>query len=204
MYHQALWAILQQSEILLAQGYVQAAFELLDSADQLIEDQQLHQVPLHEFALRLRAQILWCWNRLDEAEACAYKGLQVLENQPPSKHLHSYSMLARVAVSRGELDKAAKHIEHIEHLLRESVYHVDWTANASLSLLLYWQAKHELTHTKEWLNQAVRPDTACNHFSQLQWRNIARAHLHLGQYEQARQATDFFASRSQSGQLGDR
>lgn len=201
VYHQALWAILQQSEILLAQGYVQAAFELLDSADQLIEDQQLHQVPLHEFALRLRAQILWCWNRLDEAEACAYKGLQVLENQPPSKHLHSYSMLSRVAVSRGELDKAAKHIEHIEHLLRESVYHVDWTANASLSLLLYWQAKHELPHMEEWLHQAVRPASACNHFSQLQWRNIARAHLHLGQYDQARQAIDFLRREANQANL---
>ncbi|ODP96170.1 transcriptional regulator MalT [Salinivibrio sp. SS3] len=201
VYHQALWAILQQSEILLAQGYVQAAFELLDSADQLIEDQQLHQVPLHEFALRLRAQILWCWNRLDEAEACAYKGLQVLENQPPSKHLHSYSMLARVAVSRGELDKAAKSIEHIEHLLRESVYHVDWTANASLSLLLYWHAKNELTNMDEWLHQAVRPATACNHFSQLQWRNIARAHLHLGQYDQARQAVDFLRREANRANL---
>ena len=27
VYHQALWAILQQSEILIAQGYVQAAYE---------------------------------------------------------------------------------------------------------------------------------------------------------------------------------
>ncbi|WBA16774.1 HTH-type transcriptional regulator MalT [Salinivibrio proteolyticus] len=191
VYHQALWAILQQSEILLAQGYVQAAFELLDSADKLIEDQQLHQVPLHEFALRLRAQILWCWHRLDEAEVCAHKGLRVLETQPPSKHLHSYSMLARVAISRGELDKASKYIDHIEHLLRESVYHVDWTANASLSLLLYWQAKHELTNIDEWLHQAVRPDTACNHFCQLQWRNIARAYLQLGHHDKAREALAF-------------
>ncbi|MDW1632000.1 transcriptional regulator MalT, partial [Vibrio sp. Y176] len=41
VYHQARWAILQQSEILIAQGYVQAAFELQDSAFRLIEDQQL-------------------------------------------------------------------------------------------------------------------------------------------------------------------
>ncbi|NMT56350.1 transcriptional regulator MalT, partial [Vibrio parahaemolyticus] len=106
VYHQALWAILQQSEILIAQGYVQAAFELQDSAFRLIEDQQLQHVPLHEFLLRIRAQVLWCWNRLDEAEECAYKGLQILENHSPSKHLHSYSMLARIAIGRGELDKA--------------------------------------------------------------------------------------------------
>ncbi len=102
VYHQALWAILQQSEILIAQGYVQAAFELQDSAFRLIEEQQLQHVPLHEFLLRVRAQVLWCWNRLDEAEECAYKGLQILENHAPSKHLHSYSMLARIAIGRGE------------------------------------------------------------------------------------------------------
>jgi len=96
VYHQALWALLQQSEILIAQGYVQAAYEVQDNAFKLIEEHQLHQLPLHEFLLRVRAQILWCWNRLDEAEECAYKGLDVLGNHSPSKHLHSYSMLARI------------------------------------------------------------------------------------------------------------
>ncbi|MEF1183748.1 HTH-type transcriptional regulator MalT, partial [Vibrio sinaloensis] len=84
VYHQALWAMLQQSEILIAQGYVQAAYEVQDNAFKLIEEQQLQQVPLHEFLLRVRAQILWCWNRLDEAEECAYKGLDILGNHSPS------------------------------------------------------------------------------------------------------------------------
>ncbi|EMQ2876511.1 HTH-type transcriptional regulator MalT [Vibrio navarrensis] len=201
VYHQALWAILQQSEILIAQGYVQAAFELQDSAFKLIEDQQLQHVPLHEFLLRIRAQVLWCWNRLDEAEECAYKGLQILENHAPSKHLHSYSMLARIAIGRGELDRAGKFIEHIQHLMKQSTYHVDWTANASLSLILYWQAKGNMTATQEWLNSAVRPETASNHFCQLQWRNIARAHINLGQYPEARQALDFLQSEANRSRL---
>lgn len=179
VYHQALWAILQQSEIMIAQGYVQAAFELQDSGFRLIEDQQLQHVPLHEFLLRIRAQVLWCWNRLDEAEECSYKGLQILENHSPSKHLHSYSMLARIAIGRGELDKAGKFIEHIQHLMKQSTYHVDWTANASLSLILFWQARGNTEAIQEWLNTAVRPESACNHFLQLQWRNIARAHINL-------------------------
>ncbi|MFZ3465659.1 HTH-type transcriptional regulator MalT [Vibrio harveyi] len=191
VYHQALWAILQQSEIMIAQGYVQAAFELQDSGFRLIEDQQLQHVPLHEFLLRIRAQVLWCWNRLDEAEECSYKGLQILENHSPSKHLHSYSMLARIAIGRGELDKAGKFIEHIQHLMKQSTYHVDWTANASLSLILFWQARGNTEAIQEWLNTAVRPESACNHFLQLQWRNIARAHINLGQYDEARQALDF-------------
>ncbi|MCR9585542.1 HTH-type transcriptional regulator MalT [Vibrio alginolyticus] len=201
VYHQALWAILQQSEILIAQGYVQAAFELQDSAFRLIEDQQLQHVPLHEFLLRIRAQVLWCWNRLDEAEECAYKGLQILENHSPSKHLHSYSMLARIAIGRGELDKAGKFIEHIQHLMKQSTYHVDWTANASLSLILFWQARGNTDAMQEWLNTAVRPESACNHFSQLQWRNIARAHINLGQYTDARAALDFLQGEARRTNL---
>lgn len=201
VYHQALWAQLQQSEILIAQGYVQAAFEIQESAFKLIEEQQLHQVPMHEFLLRVRAQVLWCWNRLDEAEECAYKGIDVLGNIDPSKHLHSYSMIARIAIGRGELDKASKVIEQIQHLMKQSTYHVDWTANASLSLLLYWQARNDIESIEQWLETATRPEEACNHFSQLQWRNIARAQINLGQYEQAQVTLDFLDKEAKQHQL---
>ena len=157
VYHQALWALLQQSEILIAQGFVQAAYEVQDNAFKLIEEHQLQQLPLHEFLLRIRAQVLWCWNRLDEAEECAYKGIDVLGSHEPSKHLHSYSMLARIAVGRGEIDKASKFIDHILHLLSQSTYHVDWTANASLSLLLYWQARGDTDSIQHWFKQRNPP-----------------------------------------------
>ncbi|KOO03248.1 HTH-type transcriptional regulator MalT [Vibrio nereis] len=201
VYHQALWAMLQQSEILIAQGYVQAAYEVQDNAFKLIEEQQLQQVPLHEFLLRVRAQILWCWNRLDEAEECAYKGLDVLGRHSPSKHLHSYSMLARIAVGRGELDKAGKFIEQIVHLQKQSVYHVDWTANASLSLILFWQARGDLESIQQWLETTVRPKQACNHFTQLQWRNIARAQINLGLYEDAINTLSFMQQQANENHL---
>ncbi|NOH97174.1 HTH-type transcriptional regulator MalT [Vibrio sp. 99-70-13A1] len=201
VYHQALWAILQQSEILIAQGYVQAAFELQDSAFKLIEEHQLQYVPLHEFLLRVRAQIFWCWNRLDESEECCYKGLDILGHHSPSKHLHSYSMLARISLSRGEIDKAAKFIDQIQHLLRQSTYHVDWTANASLSLILFWQVKGNKEAIQEWLNAAARPETASNHFCQLQWRNIVRAHIYLDQFEEAETALNFLKNEAAKSQL---
>lgn len=201
VYHQALWAMLQQSEILIAQGYVQAAYEVQDNAFKLIEEQHLQQVPLHEFLLRIRAQILWCWNRLDEAEECAYKGLDVLGNHDPSKHLHSYSMLARIAIGRGELDKAAKFIDQIVHLMKQSTYHVDWTANASLSLILFWQARGDLDAIQQWLATTSRPQKACNHFTQLQWRNIARAHINLGEFAKAEETLAFLQQEAQEYQL---
>ncbi|MDN3681990.1 HTH-type transcriptional regulator MalT [Vibrio tapetis subsp. quintayensis] len=183
---QALWALLQQSEILIAQGFVQAAYEVQDSAFKLVEEHHLHQLPLHEFLLRLRAQVLWCWNRLDEAEECAYKGIDVLGKSDPSKHLHSYSMLARLALARGELDKASRFIEQIQHLLQQSHYHIDWTANASLSLLLYWQTRGDNSAIEKWLTEAIRPVNYSNHFYQLQWRNIARAQAALGLCDDAK------------------
>lgn len=201
LYHQALWALLQQSEILVAQGFVQAAYEMQDNGFKLIEEQKLQQLPMHEFLLRSRAQILWCWNRLDEAEECSYKGIEVLGKSDPSKHLHSYSMLARVAIGRGELDKAARFMEQIEHLLDHSTYHLDWTANASLSQILYWQARNDIESTKRWLAKATRPADAKNHFLQLQWRNIARAQLYIGDYEAASESLAFLHKEAETAVL---
>ncbi|MDO6542132.1 HTH-type transcriptional regulator MalT [Photobacterium sanguinicancri] len=185
VYHQALWALLQQSEILVAQGYIQSAYELLDQAFKLVKEQHLQQVPLHEFLLRLRAQILWCWNRLEEAEECAHKSLEVLAPFDETKSLHAYSMLARIAITRGELDKGARYLDLCNSLVERSEYHIDWRANADFANILYWQAKDDNQSLADWLKQAERPEGGCNHFQQLQWRNIARTHLTLGEYDQA-------------------
>ncbi len=201
VYHQALWAMLQQSEILIAQGYVQAAFEVQENAFKLVEEHQLQQVPMHEFLLRLRAQVFWCWNRLDEAEECSYKGLNILCDASQSKHLHCYSMLARISIARGEIDKASKFIDKITHLLKQSIYHVDWTANASLSLILFWQARDDMESMQHWLETTPKPKDACNHFTQLQWRNMARAQINLGMFDQASETLSFLQQQANSNQL---
>ncbi len=74
VWHYALWSIIQQSEILFAQGFLQAAWESQEKAFQLVREQHLEQLPMHEFLLRIRSQLLWAWARLDEAEACARRG----------------------------------------------------------------------------------------------------------------------------------
>lgn len=201
IFHQALWAILQQSEILRAQGFVQAAFDLQHSAFILVEEQKLQQVPLYEFLLRNRAQIFWCWNRLDEAQECAYKSITVLGNIDPSKHLHCYSMLARIAVCRGELDNATRFIEKIQHLTQQSTYHVDWTANASLPLLMYWQARGDSKSVQHWLDTTIHPEEANNHFLQLQWRNIVRALIFTEQYEKAKETLSILQSNAKDSSL---
>lgn len=87
VWHYALWSLIQQSEILFAQGFLQAAWENQEKAFQLIREQHLEQLPMHEFLLRIRAQLLWAWSRLDEAESCARQGLNVLSSFQPQQQL---------------------------------------------------------------------------------------------------------------------
>lgn len=185
VYHQALWALLQQSEIQLARGYGQAAFELLEAAELLIKEQHLQQLPLHEFMLRIKAQILWCWNKLDEAEQCTHNALEVMSPYEESRCLHCYSMLVRIAVTRGELDKAARYLETVNQLQQTNRYHADWLANSDFASLLYWEATDNVAAVKSWLKDAQEPENTVNHFQQLQARNIARACLFIGDIERA-------------------
>ncbi|OLQ93232.1 transcriptional regulator MalT [Vibrio panuliri] len=185
VHHQALWAILQQSEVLFAKGYLQAAFDVQESGFQLIQDQQLEQNLLHEFLLRSRAQLLFSWNRLDDAEQCVKQALSVLHSQPDKLSLHSYALLARIALCRGDMDKAARYIAEVELRMSHEFYHLDGSAHADLAMLLFWQAKQDHDAIKLWLDNAQLINPASNHFSQLQGRNIARAQLALGLYPQA-------------------
>ncbi|BAN94921.1 MalT protein [Plautia stali symbiont] len=78
-WHYALWSLIQQSEILFAQGFLQSAWEIQEKAFVLVSEQHLANFPLHEFLLRIRAQLMWAWGRLDEAEHAARAGIKVLK-----------------------------------------------------------------------------------------------------------------------------
>ncbi|WP_413111770.1 HTH-type transcriptional regulator MalT [Thaumasiovibrio sp. DFM-14] len=187
VYQQALWSILQQAEILVAQGYVQAAFELLENGKKIVDDHQLTHEPLHEFLLRLQAQIYWCWNRLEEAEHCAIQSIQVLSHYNETRRLHAYSMLAKIALLRGERDKAERYINLCSELIALEDYHIDWLANANQAQMMFWQQTEDTEAIANWLTLTPKPDSAVNHFEQLQWRNIARAQMLVGHYDKASQ-----------------
>ena len=105
VWHYALWSLIQQSEILFAQGFLQAAWENQEKAFQLIREQHLEQLPMHEFLLRIRAQLLWAWSRLDEAESCARQGLNVLSSFQPQQQLQCLALLVQCSLARGDLGK---------------------------------------------------------------------------------------------------
>ncbi|HEY0211104.1 HTH-type transcriptional regulator MalT [Acerihabitans sp.] len=190
VYHYALWALLQQSEILIAQGYLQAAYEIQDKAFTLVSEQHLEQLPMHEFLLRLRAQLLWSWARLDEAEQAASAGLKVLEGAEPQQQLQCLAMLAKIALARGDFANARSHLHRCENLMSGGQYHSDWVTNADKPRVLFWQQTGDTDAAARWLGQTVKPDNVDNHFLQGQWRNIARAQILLGQFDEAEVVLD--------------
>ncbi|MBV6819002.1 HTH-type transcriptional regulator MalT [Rahnella sp. PD12R] len=189
-YHYALWALLQQSEILIAQGFLQAAFEMQDRAFELVREQHLEQLPMHEFLLRLRSQLLWSWSRLDDAEDAARQGLDVLTNFQPQQQLQCLAMLAKCSLARGQLDNAHHHLQRCESLLKTGQYHIDWMTNTDKPRVIYWQMIGDKTAARQWLQQARKPDMADNHFQQGQWRNIARVQILLEQFDEAEVVLD--------------
>jgi len=189
-YHYALWALLQQSEILIAQGFLQAAFEMQDRAFELVREQHLEQLPMHEFLLRLRSQLLWSWSRLDDAEDAARQGLDVLTNFQPQQQLQCLAMLAKCSLARGQLDNAHHHLQRCESLLKTGQYHIDWLTNTDKPRVIYWQMIGDKAAARQWLQQARKPHMADNHFQQGQWRNIARVQILLEQFDEAEVVLD--------------
>lgn len=185
VWHYALWSLIQQSEILFAQGFLQAAWENQEKAFQLIREQHLEQLPMHEFLLRIRAQLLWAWSRLDEAESCARQGVDVLSGFQPQQQLQCLALLVQCSLARGDLDNARNHLNRLENLLGNGQYHSDWVSNADKVRVIYWQMTGDKKSAANWLRQTPKPEFANNHFLQSQWRNIARAQILLGELEPA-------------------
>ncbi|AXF61594.1 HTH-type transcriptional regulator MalT [Leclercia sp. J807] len=185
VWHYALWSLIQQSEILFAQGFLQAAWETQEKAFNLIRDQHLEQLPMHEFLLRIRAQLLWAWARLDEAESTARLGVNVLSTYQPQQQLQCLGLLVQCSLARGDLDNARNHLNRLENLLGNGQYHSDWVSNADKVRVIYWQMTGDKKSAANWLRQTPKPAFANNHFLQSQWRNIARAQILLGEFEPA-------------------
>ncbi|WP_373766895.1 HTH-type transcriptional regulator MalT [Glaesserella sp.] len=180
-YHYWLWSKLQQAEILSAQGFWQSAYDLLKETTQ--QTKAFHQIPMNEFLLRLRGQILWEWHHLDQAEAMANAGIDVLEKR--EEQIYCVALLAKISLTKGDLANASRLIEQCQELLSRSSPHQDWITALDEVLLIYWQMSGDSTHLEGWLAQAHFPHQEHNHFTQRQWRNIARCYILQEDYEQA-------------------
>ncbi|QLB13802.1 LuxR family maltose regulon positive regulatory protein [Bisgaardia hudsonensis] len=186
--HNILWSLLQQAEILIAQGFLQAGYDMLDKAMLFVKTNHLQKIPMYEFLLRLKGQILWDWYNLDKAEAMASTGMEVLSKD--EERLQCIALLCKISIARGNLDNASRLLKQINQLQNAHHYHYDWNANADQVKIVLWQMTNDLDATEAWLIQNKYPTTDKNHFTQVQWRNIARAQIMLGQFEQAQTILD--------------
>ncbi|MDO4697450.1 MAG: HTH-type transcriptional regulator MalT [Pasteurellaceae bacterium] len=172
-YHHWLWSRLQQSEILSAQGFWQAAFDLLKETTQ--RTSEFNQIPMNEFLLRLKGQILWEWHYLDQAEAMANAGLEILDKQ--EEQIQCLTLLAKISLTKGDLNNAERLLQRAHQAISRRTSHKDWLTALDEVQLLYWQMTGESTALETWLSQAYVPIDKHNHFSQRQWRNLARCHF---------------------------
>lgn len=183
-----IWALCQQSEISVAMGLLQKAYNIQERAFQYAEENQLNHLPILEFLFRIRSQIMWEWHHLESAERCALQGIEILEAQGERWYVQSYTTLAKVAQARGRQSLCADYIAKVQKMLAASDYHLDWVANAHATMLTYWDAVRDQDAIQRWLTiaPASNPAEATNHFYQCNGRNRARALMSLGQYEEAR------------------
>ncbi|MFL1453440.1 HTH-type transcriptional regulator MalT [Marinobacter sp. GN3S48] len=182
-----LWALCQQSEISVAMGLLQKAYNIQERAFQYAEENHLNHLPILEFLFRIRSQIMWEWHHLESAERCALQGIEILEAQGERWYVQSHTSLAKVAHARGRQTLCADYIARIQKMLAAGDYHLDWVANAHATMLTYWDAVRDHDSIQRWLTIAppCDPTAATNHFHQCNGRNRARALMSLGQFEQA-------------------
>lgn len=189
--HQAhqnvLWALCQQSEISVAMGLLQKAYNVQERAFQYAEENELNHLPILEFLFRIRSQIMWEWHHLESAERCALQGIEILEAQGERWYVQSYTTLAKVAQARGRQSLCADYIGKIQKMLAAGDYHLDWVANAHATMLSYWDAVRDQDAIQRWLTVAppCDPGSATNHFYQCNGRNRARALMSLGRFDEA-------------------
>lgn len=187
-YHHILWTMLQQSEILIAQGFLQAAYDMLDKISLFVKENHLQKVPMYEFLLRTKGRILWEWYNPDKAEAMANAGMDVLTK--PEDKLQCLALLCKISLVRGDLDNASRLLRNIDILKTSKEYHFDWMANVDACRILLWQMNNNQDEAQSWLLRSRKPESMTNHFTQEQWRNIARAYLLLGRYDESEKILD--------------
>ncbi len=177
-----IWAVLQQSQIVLAQGYPQAAFDLQEKALNLLQPEQL------DWQARItvqRAELLLSWGKVSESKALILKLIKPHAELSEHIQLQCYALLIRMALITHNLSKARRYYGELDAKL--TLVNIDDGQRASidLALLLYWRTSQDDESIRFWLNHAQAPSRNHNQVTQLQSRNIARAQFYLSLNSQA-------------------
>ncbi|WP_022942279.1 HTH-type transcriptional regulator MalT [Psychromonas hadalis] len=190
MFQSMIWSLYQQAEILQAQSQHQKAEDHLQQAIELIKEHHLESLPLYVFPLHFKVQRAYQAGQFELAEQLCEQALEVIKPFDEQWFLYSYTLQAKVALEQGKKEQATPLMAEIERLLRNQNYHSDWIASANYVRLKYWRLNNDIAAIEKWLLQAPRPVTALNHFDQCHNRNLIRAYIKLGQFDEALQIAE--------------
>jgi len=201
MHQNIIWCLYQQAEILQAQSLHQKAEDHLDKAVALIKKHHLESLPLYAFPLHFRVQRAYQAGQFELADNLCEQALDVLNSYDEQWRLYTYTLQTKVALEQGNIEQAKPLIDEIERLLRNQNYHSDWIASANYARLKYWRINNDVAAIEKWLHKAPRPVNALNHFDQCHNRNLIRAYIKLGQFDDALQIAQSNMSDAQQCEL---
>ncbi|PKF61945.1 HTH-type transcriptional regulator MalT [Psychromonas sp. psych-6C06] len=187
MHQNVIWCLYQQAEILQAQSLHQQAEDHLQKAVELIKKHHLESLPLYAFPLHFRVQRAYQAGEFELADQLCEQALEVIKSYDEQWYLYTYTLQAKVALERGNMQQAKQLINEIERLLRNQNYHSDWIAAANYARLKYWRLNNDIAAIEKWLQKAPTPNNAFNHFDQCHNRNLIRAYIKLGKFDEALQ-----------------
>jgi LuxR family maltose regulon positive regulatory protein len=185
MHQNIIWCLYQQAEILQAQSLHQKAEDHLDEAVSLIKKHHLESLPLYAFPLHFRVERAYQAGQFELADQLCEQALIVIKSYDEQWLLYTYTLQAKVALERDNIEQAKHLIDEVERLLRNQNYHSDWIAAANYARLKYWRINNDIAAIEKWLQLAPRPKSAFNHFDQCHNRNLIRAYIRLGKFDDA-------------------
>lgn len=198
-YHQALWAMIQQAEILKARGELEGAKERIKRIEAFVLEKQLQLIPLYKFLLHLKSELYWLTHQYDKAAQYAQEGRDALAHYDESQSLQCYSMLGLIAFSRQDKEKVQWYIKRCNNLLIQDIYHIDWVSKVDALRLFNWHSSNDIDAIKDYIEHAEQqqPEVACNHFQQQQFINLAYAYLAINNFEKAQEYAQYNYEESQ-------
>ena len=198
LHQQTLVAAIEQSKIFLALSRPKLAYEIQDNAFQFVEHHQLQHLPCFASLVTTRIELLFSWHKLNDIQLCLSRYKALLE---AAKAVYYYSIQARLALYQGEPKRTSDWLIQLESALTASPTNTEDMVIAEQVLLICWQATDKTVEIERWLINALRPSSAANAVTQLQWRNIARAQVYLKQLEAATTSCEWLQEQAALHQL---
>lgn len=201
MHQSVIWALYQQGEILQAQSNCKEAEKNIDAAISLINKYHLQKLPLYAFPLHFKAQQAYQEYDFELAEHLCKNALKVISPYGEQWRLYTYTLQAKIALEKKDMQHGALLIEEIERLMRKQHFHSDWIAAANYVRIKYWRATKDNTAIERWLSNAPQPKKGFNHFEQCHNRNRIRAFIQLEEFHTAQELLLLNIDKADSCQL---